>query len=76
MKIKTGIQKTGKIIILLVFCVFTVFPFIWMVLSALKTKAEVMDVSAFFPAEFRQLAIQETLQVPISTLKCGLEKRR
>ena len=53
MKIKTGIQKTGKIIILLVFCVFTVFPFIWMVLSALKTKAEVMDVSAFFPAEFQ-----------------------
>ena len=53
MKIRTGIQKTGKIIVLLVFCVFTVFPFIWMVLSALKTKAEIMDVSAFFPAEFQ-----------------------
>ena len=28
---------------------FTVFPFIWMLLSALKTKAEIMDVGAFFP---------------------------
>ena len=53
MKIRTGIQKTGKMVILLVFCVFTVFPFVWMVLSALKTKAEIMDVSAFFPAEFQ-----------------------
>ena len=38
---------------LFVFCVFTVFPFIWMILSALKTKAEIMDVGSFFPKEFQ-----------------------
>ena len=41
---------TMKYIILIVVSVFTFFPFIWMVLSALKTKQEVMDVTAFFPA--------------------------
>ena len=61
MKIRTGIQKTGKIIVLLVFCVFTVFPFIWMILSALKTKAEIMDVSAFFPAEFQWQNFSEVI---------------
>ena len=61
MKIRTGIQKTGKIIVLLVFCVFTVFPFIWMILSALKTKAEIMDVSAFFPAEFQWKNFSEVI---------------
>ena len=53
MKIKTGIEKLGKGIILLIFSIFTIFPFIWMILSALKTKAEIMDVGAFFPAEFQ-----------------------
>lgn len=53
MKIKIGLQKTGKALLLLVFSVFTAFPFLWMMLSALKTKAEIMDVSKFFPAEFQ-----------------------
>lgn len=53
MSIKTNFAKAGKMIVLLIFCIFTVFPFIWMVLSALKTKAEIMDVSAFFPKEFQ-----------------------
>lgn len=48
-----GIKNMGlkalKIIILLVFSIFTIFPFVWMILSALKTKAEIMDVSALFP---------------------------
>ena len=53
MSIKTNFAKAGKMIVLLIFCIFTVFPFVWMVLSALKTKAEIMDVSAFFPKEFQ-----------------------
>lgn len=51
--IKTGLKKTGKVLLLFVFSVFTAFPFFWMVVSALKTKAEIMDVSRFFPAEFQ-----------------------
>lgn len=40
-----------RILILLIISVFTAFPFFWMILSALKTKAEIMDVSAFFPSD-------------------------
>lgn len=53
MKLKTVLGKTGKTVILLVFCIFTAFPFLWMVLSALKTKAEIMNVSNLFPKEFQ-----------------------
>ena len=53
MKIKTGLEKTGKAVLLLVFSIFTAFPFVWMVLSALKTKAEIMDVSRVFPETFQ-----------------------
>lgn len=42
--------SAGKAILLLTASVFTVFPFVWMIVSALKTKAEVMDTSVFFPA--------------------------
>lgn len=31
-------------------CLFTAFPFLWMLLSALKTKAEIMDVERILPA--------------------------
>ena len=41
----------GKMFILVIAGIFTVFPFIWMIISALKTKAEVMDVSKLFPAK-------------------------
>lgn len=53
MKFTTAIQKTGKILLLSIFSVFTAFPFLWMVISALKTKAEIMDVSRFFPETFQ-----------------------
>ena len=44
-----NIGKTfGKMFILVIAGIFTVFPFIWMIISALKTKAEVMDVSKLF----------------------------
>lgn len=29
--------------------IFTAFPFLWMIVSALKTKSEIMDTSVFFP---------------------------
>ena len=45
---RTGIEKLGKGMILLIFSIFTIFPFVWMILSALKTKAEIMDVRSFF----------------------------
>lgn len=41
----------GKTAVLAAASIFTVFPFIWMILSALKTKTEIMDVTAFFPAD-------------------------
>ena len=40
----------GKVIILGATSLFTAFPFIWMVLSMLKTKTEVMDPNSFFPS--------------------------
>lgn len=39
-----------KYAILVIVSIFTAFPFIWMIISALKTKAEIMDVSAFLPS--------------------------
>lgn len=36
--------------ILTIVSIFTAFPFIWMIVSALKTKEELSDVSAFFPS--------------------------
>ena len=39
----------GKVIILGITSLFTAFPFIWMVLSMLKTKEEVIDPTSFFP---------------------------
>lgn len=36
--------------ILALACVFTAFPLIWMVVSSLKTKAEVMSLHTFWPA--------------------------
>lgn len=50
-KVFRGISFTGKTIVLAAVSIFTVFPFIWMILSALKTKAEIMDVAAFFPSD-------------------------
>lgn len=50
-KINKLLLGGAKGILLLIFSVFTAFPFVWMVLSALKTKAEIMDISIFFPAE-------------------------
>jgi len=37
--------------VLMLVSLFTAFPFLWMILSALKTKAEIMDVGSFFPTE-------------------------
>ena len=42
--------RTAKFAVLILVSLFTAFPFLWMILSALKTKAEIMDVSAFFPS--------------------------
>lgn len=49
-RLKCLLGNIGKAFVLAVACLFTVFPFVWMVLSALKTKAEVMDVTKFLPA--------------------------
>lgn len=37
-----------KFAVLISVSVFTAFPFIWMIVSALKTKTEIMDVAVFF----------------------------
>lgn len=49
--IKTAGKEALRFALLIVASIFTVFPFVWMILSALKTKAEVMDPAVFFPAE-------------------------
>ena len=42
--------KGLKFAVLILVSLFTAFPFLWMILSALKTKSEIMDVGAFFPS--------------------------
>ena len=41
----------GKVIILGIACVFTAFPFLWMILSSLKTKADILNTDVFFPPD-------------------------
>lgn len=53
MNIKAKILEMGRTITLVFFCIFTAFPFFWMLISALKTKAEVMDTSKLFPSTFQ-----------------------
>ena len=39
----------GKVVILGITSVFTVFPFVWMIISSLKTKADILNTDVFFP---------------------------
>ena len=34
-----------RLLLLTIAGIFTIFPFVWMIVSALKTKAEIMDTS-------------------------------
>ena len=43
------IDTVIKWFILLISCLITAFPFVWMIISALKTKEEIMNTSIFFP---------------------------
>lgn len=59
---RIGAAKTvGKILLLTTASVFTVFPFVWMILSALKTKAEVMNVDQLLPAHAQWQNFSEVL---------------
>ena len=49
MVIRDRVDAVIKWMILIVAGVFTAFPFFWMMINALKTKAEIMDTSSFFP---------------------------
>ena len=40
-----------KIVILGTACVFTAFPFLWMVISSLKTKADILNTDVFLPPD-------------------------
>ncbi len=51
MKMRRLISKILKIMLLTVASIFTVFPFIWMILSAIKSKSEIMNPSIIFPAD-------------------------
>ena len=48
-KIINSLLHLLKMAVLLLASLVTAFPFVWMIISALKTKAEIMDVSAFLP---------------------------
>ena len=39
--------------ILILASIFTAFPFLWMILSSLKTKAEIMDISSLLPKVYQ-----------------------
>lgn len=41
----------GKVLVLGVACVFTAFPFVWMIVSSLKTKADILNTDVFFSPE-------------------------
>ena len=41
----------GKVLILGIACVFTAFPFVWMIISSLKTKADILNTDVFFPPD-------------------------
>ena len=56
-----ALSIAGKALILGITGIFTAFPFFWMVISMLKTKAEVMDSSVFFPAVPQWSNITEVL---------------
>lgn len=47
----TLVKAIFKYAVLALVSAFTAFPFFWMLVSALKTKREVMDSSVFLPAE-------------------------
>ena len=44
------LMNTIRLLFLSIISVFAAFPFIWMVISSLKTKEEVMNVSHFLPS--------------------------
>ena len=41
----------GKVVILGITSIFTVFPFVWMIISSLKTKADILNTDVFFPPD-------------------------
>lgn len=43
------LSLVGKVLILGIAGIFTAFPFIWMILSSLKTKADILNTDVFFP---------------------------
>ena len=45
------LTTAGKVLILGVASVFTAFPFLWMVISSLKTKADILNTDVFFPPD-------------------------
>ena len=47
--LRDRIATVIKWFILLISCLITAFPFVWMIISALKTKEEIMNTSIFFP---------------------------
>ncbi len=42
--------ETARYGVLIIVSIFTAFPFFWMVVSALKTKTEIMDITHFLPS--------------------------
>lgn len=47
--LRDRIDTVIKWFILLISCLITAFPFVWMIISALKSKEEIMNTSIFFP---------------------------
>ncbi len=61
MKLKSKGIFIGKMVLLAIFSIFTIFPFIWMIFSALKTKEEVMNVNQFFPEIYQWSNFEEVV---------------
>lgn len=60
-KVRSSLLYLLKMAALLLASLVTAFPFFWMIISALKTKAEIMDVSVFFPESAQWQNFSEVL---------------
>lgn len=65
-KLRRAAAALIRFVLLTAVSIVTAFPFLWMFISALKTKAEIMDTSVFLPVEpqwdnFRQVIFESPL---------------
>ncbi|WP_245871522.1 hypothetical protein [Streptococcus penaeicida] len=61
-----------KWVVLIAVSIFTAFPFLWMIISSLKTKAEVMNTDVFWPNSPQCRILQKSSQIPLFLFIFGI----